>query len=206
MSEAAGFLLMGAAAIIIAGAGIFTRKTGLFYNPSRDEGEKIAEGRGEDFLLGDNGLDELAYIHKDLDSKIIKNDPAKLDPKRLLDHVDSRLRRLMIEAHKDSPLNFRITHGLRTPEEQQTLYNQGRTTAGKIVTNTLESKHLTGLAVDIYVTPSAGRKPWDERDFKIVGEHVKMKAEQLGIPIRWGGDFRSFKDYPHYEIYERGLA
>lgn len=61
------------------------------------------------------------------------------------------------------------------------------------------SKHNTqpSLAVDAAPYPI----DWDNiESFKLFGMFVKLRAKVLGIPIRWGGDFRSFKDYDHFEL------
>ena len=36
--------------------------------------------------------------------------------------------------------------------------------------------------------------------FKALGKVVKAKAKALGVPIGWGGDWKTFKDLPHYEL------
>jgi len=135
-----------------------------------------------------------------LKNTVALRDNANLDPSGLLNGVAPELGSLMREANKTSPLAFRITSGNRTQAEQNALYEQGRTTAGNKVTWTRNSRHVGGRAVDIYVTPSQGRSPWDERDFILVGRHVKKVAANMGIPIKWGGDFMLNKDYPHFEL------
>jgi peptidoglycan L-alanyl-D-glutamate endopeptidase CwlK len=50
----------------------------------------------------------------------------------------------MEEAIKESPLDFSITEGLRTKERQKELFSAGKS-------QTMNSRHLTGKAVDIAV-------------------------------------------------------
>jgi peptidoglycan L-alanyl-D-glutamate endopeptidase CwlK len=93
-----------------------------------------------------------------------------------------------------------ITDAIRTPAEQQKLYNQGRTTAGAIVTNARpwDSLHNYGLAVDCYQTA-------DLQKGKLTAptkEHAKI-AQKYGIV--WGGSFLKFKDLPHFE-FTQGLG
>lgn len=65
---------------------------------------------------------------------------------------------------------------------------------------TLNSRHLTGHAVDI-VPLVNGVIPWkDWSAFGSVAKAMKKAAEQLGISINWGGDWVSFRDGPHYEL------
>ena len=47
---------------------------------------------------------------------------------------DERLQQVMNAAIIDSPIDFGIIYGIRTPEEQYELYKQGRTKQGNIVT------------------------------------------------------------------------
>jgi hypothetical protein len=66
------------------------------------------------------------------------------------------------------------------------------------------SKHnsLPSKAVDL-----APMSPIDWKNieaFKELGKQVKEKAQELNIKIRWGGDFTSFKDYPHFELVGEG--
>lgn len=89
---------------------------------------------------------------------------------------------------------LRITQGLRTIEEQNALYAQGRTKPGKVVTNAKggSSYHNYGLAIDV-VELVNGQPNWHF-------DYVQLKpfADKLGIV--WGGTFRSIVDKPHFEI------
>jgi peptidoglycan L-alanyl-D-glutamate endopeptidase CwlK len=119
---------------------------------------------------------------------------------------DSKLQLLFTEAIKESPYTFKITCGLRTVAEQQSLYAIGRSKAGKIVTMIdgikKKSKHNynPSLAVDIAIIDENNKLTWQEKYYIIVSNHVKEVAKNLKINIKWGGDFKSFKDYPHYEL------
>jgi peptidoglycan LD-endopeptidase CwlK len=53
------------------------------------------------------------------------------------------------------------------------------------------------IALDVVPYPI----DWEDLPrFKVLGAFVEAKARELGIPISWGGRWRSFKDYPHYEL------
>lgn len=101
-------------------------------------------------------------------------------------------------------VRLRFTHTLRTIDEQNKLYAQGRTLPGSIVTNAKggSSYHNYGLAIDIvilYDKDSNGTfetASWDTKDpyFIKVKDYFKKQG------WFWGGDFKSFKDYPHFEI------
>lgn len=89
---------------------------------------------------------------------------------------------------------FRVVQGLRTIDEQNKLYAQGRTIAGKIVTNAKGgfSYHNYGLAIDI--VEMKDNKPNWNFDYK--------KLEQISkkYNLSWGGNFKSIKDNPHFEL------
>ena len=92
-------------------------------------------------------------------------------------------------------ITLRITQGLRTVEEQNKLYAQGRTTGGNIVTNAKGgySMHNYGLAIDIAVVASDGSIDWNYNM-----KPLSVIAERYGIT--WGGNFKSIKDAPHFEL------
>ncbi|WP_017691434.1 M15 family metallopeptidase [Paenibacillus sp. PAMC 26794] len=98
-----------------------------------------------------------------------------------------------------------ITHGYRSSEEQDALFNQGRSSAGNIVTNARggESYHNYGLAIDFALRTPEGDVVWDmERDDNGNGEADWMEivdlAKELGFT--WGGDWANFPDYPHLQM------
>ena len=122
--------------------------------------------------------------------------------------VHPKLVNLMQEAIKNSPYMFIISQGVRTAEYQNSLYQQGRTIPGKIVTNAdgykIKSNHQIksdglGHAVDIAIMD--GKKvDWDDlTKYKAVGEHICKIALEMGISISWGGRWKR-KDYPHFEL------
>lgn len=99
-----------------------------------------------------------------------------------------------------------ITQGLRTIAEQDTLYAQGRTAAGSIVTNAKGgySNHNFGVAVDFALLTNDGRSvSWDtkidgNRNGKADWNEVVAIAKALGFT--WGGDWKTFLDLPHFEM------
>ena len=119
-----------------------------------------------------------------------------------LNTVDSKLQLLANEVLKTTPYDFAITEGLRTVERQQELFKQN--TSNKIITKCdgikNKSKHQLGKAIDIMVYDEHGVGTWEEKYYKEVALIFKQKAKELNINISWGGDWKSFKDYPHFEI------
>ncbi|MFP7480180.1 M15 family metallopeptidase [Terribacillus saccharophilus] len=104
---------------------------------------------------------------------------------------------LIRRAYKEG-INAQISHGMRTYAQQNALYAQGRTKPGSKVTNARGgySNHNFGLAVDYFLTSEDGSKAiWTvNSDWK----RVAAIAKSLGFS--WGGDWTSFKDYPHLEM------
>jgi len=96
----------------------------------------------------------------------------------------------------ESTLNttFRVTMGLRTIDEQNKLYAQGRTVPGQIVTNAPggTSYHNYGLAVDICELVN-GQPDWNFDTSKLQGIATKYGLE-------WGGNWVHLKDRPHFEL------
>jgi peptidoglycan L-alanyl-D-glutamate endopeptidase CwlK len=98
-----------------------------------------------------------------------------------------------------------ITDGFRSDDEQDKLYDQGRTSKGPVVTQVRGggSYHNYGLAIDFALQTKNGRVVWDmELDGNRNGEpdwfEVVAVAKELGFS--WGGDWKSFKDYPHLQM------
>ncbi|UQZ33656.1 hypothetical protein C2I18_08950 [Paenibacillus sp. PK3_47] len=112
----------------------------------------------------------------------------------------------LIERCYVSGVPILITQGLRTAAEQDALYAQGRTKPGAIVTNARGgySYHNYGLAIDFaLLLPGGSHASWDmKRDGNNDGiadwQEVVKQAKAIGL--EWGGDFTSFKDYPHFQM------
>lgn len=106
--------------------------------------------------------------------------------------VHPDLQKLFKEAITNSPYDFSITEGVRSLERQKELVAAKKST-------TMNSRHLTGKAVDIAVFVD-GKITWDIRAYKVVAEHVKALSKLMNIPIIWGGDWKLFIDGPHFEL------
>lgn len=75
--------------------------------------------------------------------------------------------------------DFTVHDGIRTLQEQRRNVATG-------VSQTLDSRHLTGHAVDLvpYVN---GKLRWEMEPIYRIADAVRMAARELGVPIRWGG-------------------
>lgn len=109
-----------------------------------------------------------------------------------LNGVHPDLVRVVKHAASVSELDFTVLEGLRTLARQKQLYAQGATT-------TMKSRHLTGHAVDL-APWIGGQVRWDWPLYHRLAAVVKDAAREVGVPIEWGGDWRTFKDGPHWQL------
>ncbi|MBW7458166.1 M15 family metallopeptidase [Paenibacillus sepulcri] len=98
-----------------------------------------------------------------------------------------------------------ITDGLRTNEEQNALYRQGRGSSGQVVTNVKggESYHNYGLAIDFALRTKDNDVIWDlEYDGNGSGSPDWLEVVDIakGLGFTWGGDWEEFRDYPHLQM------
>jgi peptidoglycan L-alanyl-D-glutamate endopeptidase CwlK len=104
----------------------------------------------------------------------------------------------------------RFAYTLRTFAEQDALFAIGRTKPGKKVTNARggQSYHNYGLAVDIVLLidkDGNGSYETASWDTKLDGDKDKTADWTECVTVfkmhgwEWGGDWRSFKDLPHFQ-------
>ena len=102
---------------------------------------------------------------------------------------------LVAVAHRAleiTEIDFLVTEGLRTREKQIELVRAG-------ASRTTRSRHLTGHAIDIAVWVAGGVR-WDWPLYEELSRAFKCAASELSVPIVWGGDWKTFRDGPHYEL------
>ncbi|MCQ8116667.1 M15 family metallopeptidase [Methylomonas rosea] len=105
----------------------------------------------------------------------------KLGEKSLkeLDGVHTDLVAVVKRAIELSVQDFSVHDGIRTLEEQKELVRQG-------ASQTLDSRHITGHAVDL-VPYINGKLRWEWEPIYKIADAVRIAASELGIPLRWGG-------------------
>jgi peptidoglycan L-alanyl-D-glutamate endopeptidase CwlK len=111
---------------------------------------------------------------------------------KLLNGVHPDLRKIVIQCAKDSAIEFIVTEGRRSLARQQQLKAAG-------ASQTLKSRHLTGHAVDLAVKVG-GKVRWDWPLYSALAKDMKAAAAKVKIPMEWGGDWRTLKDGPHYQL------
>ena len=91
-----------------------------------------------------------------------------------------------------SEIDFSVIEGLRTKERQAELVKAG-------ASRTINSRHITGHAVDLAAVVG-GEVRWDWPLYEKIAKAMKQAAYELNINIEWGGDWKSFKDGPHFQL------
>jgi peptidoglycan L-alanyl-D-glutamate endopeptidase CwlK len=109
-----------------------------------------------------------------------------------LQGVHPDLVKVVERAIEMSPVDFTVLEGLRSPERQQTLVASG-------ASQTLNSRHITGHAVDLGAWVD-NQVDWSWPLYHKIANAMKAAANELGVAIVWGGDWRTFKDGPHFEL------
>lgn len=95
-----------------------------------------------------------------------------------LEGVDERLVRVVKRAIELTTVDFGVVQGLRTVGEQRELVAKG-------ASQTMKSKHIDGLAVDLmaYV---GGKASWELSLYDNIADAMKLAAMEEGVAIRWG--------------------
>ena len=109
-----------------------------------------------------------------------------------LQGVHPDLVKVVERAIEMSPVDFTVLEGLRSPERQKTLVASG-------ASQTLNSRHITGHAVDLGAWVD-NQVDWSWPLYHKIANVMKAAANELGVAIVWGGDWKTFKDGPHFEL------
>ena len=112
--------------------------------------------------------------------------------KKRLEGVDERLKAIVIECAARCLFPFNVSEGLRSVEQQREYVRQGKS-------RTMNSKHLTGKAVDLYPL-TMNRKQVDWSRFEELADLMFQVASDQGTEIVWGGHWKTFVDKCHFEL------
>lgn len=122
-----------------------------------------------------------------------------------MNKLHPKLRKLtneLVTACERKGIPIKITQGFRSKAEQDALYAQGRTKPGKVVTNakgsSYSSCHMWGIAIDF--ARNDGKAPYDDSD----GFFTKVGKVGKSLGLEWGGDWKSIKDKPHFQLPDWG--
>ena len=112
--------------------------------------------------------------------------------KKRLEGVDECLKAIVIECAARCLFPFNVSEGLRSVEQQREYVRQGKS-------RTMNSKHLTGKAVDLYPL-SMDRKQVDWSMFEELADLMFQVASDQGTEIVWGGHWKTFVDKCHFQL------
>lgn len=124
------------------------------------------------YALGKRSRDRLVGVHPDL-VKVVER------------------------AIEITTVDFTVLEGVRAPERQRILVDSG-------ASQTLNSRHIPGQdgfakAVDLGAWVD-GQVDWSWPLYHKIAKAMKTAAQELSVPIEWGGDWRTFKDGPHFQL------
>jgi peptidoglycan L-alanyl-D-glutamate endopeptidase CwlK len=105
-----------------------------------------------------------------------------------LEGVDERMVAVVKSAIHRTKVDFGVVCGLRTIEEQRELVAKG-------ASQTMKSKHLDGVAVDLMAYVGS-RASWELNLYDDIADAMKEAAKDLGIAICWGAAW-STTDHPY---------
>lgn len=109
-----------------------------------------------------------------------------------LEGVHPDLVKVVVRAIQLTEVDFAVIEGLRSLDRQVQLVNEG-------ASKTLNSRHLTGHAVDLMAWVD-GRGSWDWPHYRKIAQAMKEAAEEQGVELVWGGDWKKFPDGPHFQL------
>jgi|TARA_R110002012_G_scaffold238730_2_gene412527 peptidoglycan L-alanyl-D-glutamate endopeptidase CwlK len=107
-----------------------------------------------------------------------------------LQGVDDSLVEVVKKAIEITEIDFGVICGLRTMEEQEALVAKG-------ASQTMKSKHLEGLAVDLMAYVE-GRGCWELNVYDEIADAMKQAAIDLDTQVRWGAAW-NIPDIRHWE-------
>lgn len=108
--------------------------------------------------------------------------------------VDPRLVQILQRAAQISGVPFQVSEGMRSIERQKKMVAAGKS-------QTMNSRHLHGNAVDIYIPDGKGGVNWGFEAYRPIADAAKQAAAELGYDdFVWGGDWKTLKDGVHFQI------
>ncbi len=112
--------------------------------------------------------------------------------KNRLEGVHPELAAVVKRAIELTRVDFTVLEGVRPYAKQKDLFAKG-------ATKTMNSRHLTGHAVDLGAW-CHGEVRWDWPLYDELAAAMFKAADELDVDIEWGGHWKSFKDGPHFQL------
>lgn len=111
---------------------------------------------------------------------------------RNLEGVHPDLVKVVRRALELTEVDFVVVEGIRSEEKQRHYVETG-------ASKTMNSRHLTGHAIDLIAWVNRTVN-WDLINYERIDAAMKEAGRELGIPVEWGGDWKTFKDGPHFQL------
>jgi peptidoglycan L-alanyl-D-glutamate endopeptidase CwlK len=117
--------------------------------------------------------------------------------KMRLQGVHPDLVKVVERAIQISTVDFTVLEGVRDPQRQRTLVDSG-------ASQTMNSRHIPGAdgfakAVDLGAWVD-DQVDWSWPLYNKIAAAMKEAARQVKVPLEWGGDWKTFKDGPHFQL------
>ena len=112
--------------------------------------------------------------------------------KARLKGVHPDLVKVVDKAIQLTTVDFTVLEGVRDAVRQKKLVESG-------ASQTLNSRHLTGHAVDLGAWVD-DQVDWSWPLYHKINAAMQEASKLVGVPIEWGGNWRTFKDGPHFQL------
>ncbi len=115
--------------------------------------------------------------------------------KRSLERLEGVHNDLVDVAHlalELSTIDFGVSEGLRSLKTQKLYYKKG-------VSQTMNSRHLTGHAIDVFAYVGKQAR-WEWPLYVEINKAFMKAAKILDVDVEWGGAWSTFKDGPHFQL------
>ena len=132
---------------------------------------------------------------------------------RNVSQLHPTLQKKVVELQKECKkqgIKIKIGECFRTVAEQNALYAKGRTAPGSIVTNakgnSYSSMHQWGVAFDFFLDMDVDKDGKTSDDAFNNATKLFNKVGSIGkkLGLEWGGDWKSIKDLPHFQLPDWG--
>lgn len=111
-----------------------------------------------------------------------------------LNGTDPRIAEILGEAAKNLGIKIGVSEGIRSQERQKEMVSKGKS-------QTLNSKHLHGGAVDFHIIDANGKTNWNFESYRPLANEAKKIAKSKGYTgFEWGGDWKTLKDGVHFQF------
>ena len=112
--------------------------------------------------------------------------------KARLKGVHPDLVKVVEKAIQLTTVDFTVLEGVRDTIRQKKLVESG-------ASQTMNSRHLTGHAVDLGAWVD-DQVDWSWPLYHKINAAMQEASKLVGVPIEWGGNWRTFKDGPHFQL------